>query len=279
MRLEDGLLAARVAGERLLAGARHTSAGWWWDAPGARAPTGLCGLAHGGAGIALALAALHRRTGDGRFAEGAREALRWERRWFSRATGGWPDLRGELREQAGGAVSYPALWCHGAVGIGLSRLRIHAWTGECSPLAEAGAAIQATRAATSATLAALAEGTPGEDANWSICHGLSGSAELLLTAWETLGHPDHLAAARRIGAAALHDGGDGAGPWRCGVPQGGEETPGLMLGLAGIGMTLLRLHDPRRAPSPALFGLPSALATPASSAAPAPRRGRRSRAR
>ena len=176
-------------------------------------------------------------------------------------------------------MSYPALWCHGAVGIGLSRLLIHAWTGECSPLAEAGAAIQATRAATSATLAALAEGTPGEDANWSICHGLSGSAELLLTAWETLGHPDHLAAARRIGAAALHDGGDGAGPWRCGVPQGGEETPGLMLGLAGIGMTLLRLHDPRRAPSPALFGLPSARATRASSAAPAPRRDRRSRAR
>ena len=70
-----------------------------------------------------------------------------------------------------------------------------------------------------------------------------------------LGHPDHLAAARRIGAAALRDGSDGAGPWRCGVPEGGAETPGLMLGLAGIGTTLLRLHDPRRAPSPALFGL------------------------
>lgn len=252
----DALGAARAAGERLLDAAQRTTAGWWWDAPGADAPTGLCGLAHGGAGIALAFAALHRRTGEARFGEGAREALRWERRWFSRTVGGWPDLRGEVRQAGSGEPSYPALWCHGAAGVGLSRLMLHAWTGECAPLAEAGAAIQATRRSVAGTLAALASDAPGEDANWSVCHGLSGSAELLLTAWEALGHPDHLAAARRIGAVALHDGHGGRGPWRCGVPEGGGETPGLMLGLAGIGTTLLRLHDPRLAPSPALFGLP-----------------------
>jgi hypothetical protein len=251
-----GAGAARVAtaaGDRLLAAARRGPAGWWWGAPGAAA--GLCGLAHGGSGIALALAALARRTGEARFGEAAREAVRWERRWFSRAAGGWPDLRTEVRDGNGGRPAYPALWCHGAVGAGLARLAIGGWERECATLAEAGAAIQATRRATSAALSALVAGEPGEDANWSLCHGLAGSAELLLGAWEVLGHPDHLSAARRIGAAALRDGDGGAGPWRCGVPQGGGETPGLMLGLAGIGATLLRLHDPRSLPSPLLYGL------------------------
>jgi lantibiotic modifying enzyme len=38
------------------------------------------------------------------------------------------------------------------------------------------------------------------------------------------------------------------GDWRCGVPAG-VETPGLMLGLAGIGYGLLRLGLPNRIPS------------------------------
>lgn len=36
--------------------------------------------------------------------------------------------------------------------------------------------------------------------------------------------------------------------WLCGVPLG-VETPGLMIGLAGIGYGLLRLADPVRVPS------------------------------
>lgn len=250
-----GLDVARAAGERLIETAQRTSAGWWWESPGSGAATGLCGLAHGGSGIAVALAALERRTGDVRFAHGTREALRWERRWYSWPGGGWPDLRAEASTGSEGEPGYPALWCHGAVGAGVARLVIHAWTGECTLLAEAGAAIQATRRATSAALAALARDESDAEANWSICHGLMGSVELLITAWEVLGHPDYMVAARRIGTVALNDGGDGAGPWRCGVPQGGEETPGLMLGLAGIGMTLLRLGDPKHAPSPARFGI------------------------
>ncbi|MDR3531448.1 MAG: lanthionine synthetase LanC family protein, partial [Rhodopila sp.] len=36
--------------------------------------------------------------------------------------------------------------------------------------------------------------------------------------------------------------------WPCGVPGGGE-TPGLLLGLAGIGYFYLRLHSPSEVPS------------------------------
>jgi lantibiotic modifying enzyme len=45
-------------------------------------------------------------------------------------------------------------------------------------------------------------------------------------------------------------------PWPCGVLEGGE-TPGLMLGLAGIGYFYLRLHDPEGVP-PVVIILPKA---------------------
>jgi lantibiotic modifying enzyme len=38
------------------------------------------------------------------------------------------------------------------------------------------------------------------------------------------------------------------GGWRCGIP-GGVETPGLMMGLAGIGYGLLRVGAADRVPS------------------------------
>lgn len=250
---------ARLAGETLLAEARETAAGWWWEAEGAPAG-GLCGLAHGGSGVALALDALGRHTGDGRFAGASRRATDWERRWYSRAAGGWPDRRGDA------AGDHPALWCHGATGIGLARLARWARWRDAGDLAEAGAALQAARAAAAAW--------PYEGLDWSICHGLGGIVELMLCAWQVTGHAAHLQAARALGARALADSGGGAGPWRCGVPDGGGETPGLMLGLAGIGTSLLRLHDPSLAPSPALCGidLPRRGAGPARPARSAPAR-------
>lgn len=36
--------------------------------------------------------------------------------------------------------------------------------------------------------------------------------------------------------------------WQCGIPRN-VESPGLMVGLAGIGYGLLRLADPARVPS------------------------------
>jgi lantibiotic modifying enzyme len=47
---------------------------------------------------------------------------------------------------------------------------------------------------------------------------------------------------------------DAAG-WLCGVPLG-VETPGLMLGLAGIGYQLLRLANPQAIPAVLLLDPP-----------------------
>ena len=132
-------------------------------------------------------------------------------------------------------------WCHGAPGIGLSRLRAWRLTGDPARLAEA-------KAALATTVRALEAGLAGPGYGFSLCHGDAGNAELPLLAAEVLGEPGLALTAERVGWAGIERFGAPGLPWPCGVPNGGE-TPGLMLGLAGIGHFYLRLYDPQAAPS------------------------------
>jgi hypothetical protein len=74
-----------------------------------------------------------------------------------------------------------------------------------------------------------------------LCHGAAGSADVLVST----GAPSPEAVT--LGERALERYAEGGEPWPCGVPGG--LTPGLFLGLSGIGWWLLRLHD-GRIPSP-----------------------------
>lgn len=247
-------------GEGLVAMARQAPIGWSWPSEaGGGGDADLCGLAHGASGVAHALLELHARTGEPRFRHAAVEATRYERSWFDRRQNGWPDLRetSHVDLETGEPLACPAHWCHGAVGIGLARLRAYELTGDRGALAEAGAALQAARAA------AWSRGgpTPGVDpssGNFSLCHGLGGTMELLLLASEVLGVDEHLALARRLGDQGIARAEAEGDRWACGVPGGGE-APGLMLGLAGIGACYLRLHDPSLTPP---VGLPPPLGPP-----------------
>lgn len=247
--------AARAAGDRLIDGAVHRDAGWCWPSPEAElagaAP--LCGLAHGAAGVAWAFAELFETTGDDRYLEAAVMACRYERGWYAGGRG-WPDLRppesGE--PETTGWPTHPAYWCHGAVGIGLQRLRLFEITGDRVAGAEAGAALAAARMA---GRTALRGPSTSFDANLSICHGLSGIADLEAEAAVVLGVREHLDAARALGDAGMKRSAAAGGRLPCGVPGGGE-TAGLMLGLAGIGALHLRLHDPAAVPPPGLIARP-----------------------
>ena len=80
----------------------------------------------------------------------------------------------------------------------------------------------------------------------SLCHGDFGNLELFVAAAEALQQPALLDQARHVASALLA--GQAQSGWRCGVP-GGVETPGLMVGIAGIGYALLRLANPSLTPS------------------------------
>jgi class II lanthipeptide synthase len=220
--------AAARHGERLLAVARRGESGWSWRT-GVEERPDLCGLAHGAAGIAAALLELWAATGEARFLEGAQEGFRYERSRFDAARGNWPDLRRPPGEDA----AYRADWCHGAAGIGLARLRARQLLGD-------GACADEIAAAVAATLKALPEESAVGEGDFSLCHGIAGRLELLLAA----GLRERAERLARAATARFHGGDE---PWPCGV-RGGDETPGLMLGLAGIGHLFLRLHDPEATP-------------------------------
>ncbi|HEU4560532.1 MAG TPA: lanthionine synthetase LanC family protein [Longimicrobium sp.] len=229
-------------GEFLLGRARQGEHGWSW--PSIDMPTrgDLTGYSHGAAGFALALQELGIATGDERFRHAAEQGFRYEARAFDPQQGNWPDHRifGDPRT-APATPQFAMAWCHGAPGIGLSRLRAWQLTASDARLAEA-------RAALATTVRALEAGVAAPSYGFSLCHGDAGNAELPLLAAQLLGAPELAQVADRVGWAGIERFASPGQAWPCGVPSGGE-TPSLMLGLAGIGYFYLRLYDPAGVPS------------------------------
>lgn len=227
------LLEAAVRhADLLLEEASHSNDGWSWKT--IHASRDLTGFSHGTSGIAWALLELHRVTGEQRFRDAALQAFRYERSCFNAAEQNWPDFRDEQ-------VGYPVFWCHGAAGIGLCRLRAWQLLGDEQLLAEAQAAMQ-TVIEHSASLA-----------NFSLCHGRAGNADVLIYASQALGEERLLRSAEAIAQEGVERYERRRIPWPCGLPDA-NETPDLMLGLAGIGYFYLRLSDPKRISSVLLPG-------------------------
>jgi type 2 lantibiotic biosynthesis protein LanM len=236
------LEVAKACGERILSRAEEVGGGVAWSSPPeGQAP--LAGFSHGAAGIACALLKLAEATGESRYAEVAFRAFEYERGLFSPEEGNWPDLRVDALT-AEGTPSYMAAWCHGAPGIGLSRI-------QALPHEAAGPLVDEIRAAVAATLRA------SFDVNHSLCHGALGNAEFLYEAGRAL-NDSELTERAELMAASLLDSVVSGGPV-CGTPDG-TETPGLLTGLAGIGYGLLRAAEPGRVPSVLVLAPPAVAA-------------------
>ena len=231
---ETTLKAAVQCGEHLLKFAQPMPSGIGWCAKNMKLP--LAGLAHGNAGIALNLLRLAAVSHDERFHQSALAAMEYERSLFSPIKGNWPDLREATSDDLQAAASldsYMVAWCHGAAGIGQARLEGLSFHDDQAIRMEIDVAIQ--------TL--LREGF---GRNHCLCHGDMGNLDTLLTASQVL--PDvyargNIAPLEASLLASMH-----AQGWQSGIPLE-IETPGLMLGLAGTGYTLLRLAAPEQVPS------------------------------
>jgi class II lanthipeptide synthase len=228
---------AIAAGDELLREATVTRHGWSWASPGARSAHHACGISHGAGGIGWALLELFAATGDDRFRAGAVGAFDYERSWLDATSGTWPDLRiaGQRRgrPQADGSAT-TGTWCRGEAGIAQTRLRAVALSGAQAERRDAELALDTTRRHVAALLTQEIE-------DLSLCHGAAGSADVLVTT--AAPSPE----AVTLGELMLERYAEGGEPWPCGVPGG--LTPGLFLGLSGIGWWLLRLHD-GQIPSP-----------------------------
>jgi lantibiotic biosynthesis protein len=230
MRLGDDLLETAVASE----------AGVSWAAdPHLRNRHNLTGFSHGTSGVAFALLELGVASGESKYSSVGQSAFRYERHWFSPEARNWPDFREQrLRSRRGKQrAGFATFWCHGAPGIALSRLRAYALLGDGACREEAVVALETTRHNVEST---LRDGR----GNFSLCHGLTGNSDALLYGYETLGPgcDDLMSASQTVAQVGRERFASARAPWPCGTHSG--ETPGLMLGLAGIGHFYLRLHDP-----------------------------------
>ncbi|WP_257448052.1 type 2 lanthipeptide synthetase LanM family protein [Archangium lipolyticum] len=228
------LAAAVRCGEHLLATRQPQEgggAGWMTTVPSARP---LSGFSHGASGMAWALLELASASGEARFREAAREALTYERTLFSPEQENWRDVRNspDLAPAASGQST--CAWCYGAPGIGLARARA------LKHLDEPGLR-EDLRAAVAGTL------RHGFGYNDSLCHGDLGDLEVLVQARALGEAPDGLDALISGTLEAVLSRAEQRA-WRCAVPFG-IETPGLMIGLAGIGWGLLRFAEPERVPN------------------------------
>lgn len=230
---------ALVLGDTILAAAQATPEGLCW--PHQPEMPAASGFAHGDGGFLPALASLHLTHGDARWAEALTAALRYQRGRFDRQARNWPDYR----DGAGNPSSRPsfgASWCHGAAGIGRSRLWLLA-AGAQDPLLG-----EELEAALHSVAAALSQPAGPLPTDFSYCHGIAGMADLLLDAGLWLGRPELTALAAAAGYRGIERHAIPRVPWPCAL-RGIGEQPGLMTGLAGIGHFYLRLHDPLAAGS------------------------------
>ena len=241
---------AHERARELVRSAQRTDIGWSWRTPGPRNVHDLLGLSHGTSGAAVALIECFRATAEEEFATAAREACRYENHWLDVKERNWPDFRPDVngRLSPGSPRIYPFMWCHGAPGIALARLHAYRHLGDHRWLADAMLAARATAESVRSQLR-------GNGANYSLCHGLSGNAGSVLAAVPLLADACHFdsdgmdarddelaalpGAVANRGAELYVDGGL---PWPCGTHT--EETPNLMLGLAGIGHFYLTLAVP-----------------------------------
>lgn len=240
--------------ETLYENAHRRDNGWCWSLPLEQPEQvdALTGLAHGTTGIALAFAELNNLKPDFRWNEALYEAHRYECSWFSRQFSGWADLRA-FPSTHGTHIpgSCPPHWCHGSVGIGLERLRIWSLRTEDITLAELGTALMIAATEIKRIInGPIGLGAPF-GANMSLCHGLGGAIDLFSEASVILREASWLDLARQIADFGRQEF-CARKVWRCGL-QGMEETPGLMLGLAGIGFAYLRAHDPYSVPAATIF--------------------------
>ncbi len=181
------------------------------------------GFSHGTSGIAFALSELAAATGEKQYFGGFISALGHEAELLK--GNHWTDIPNNPQGVA---------WCHGTAGIALSRLKIYQ-RHKLPPARE-----EALRALNFS----LANPMMAEHI---ICHGSVGNLEPLLLASELF--PEEKIWEKELQLRSdliLKD--INTNGWRSKLPSQLTE-PGLMIGIAGIGMQFLRLHARDKVPS------------------------------
>lgn len=198
----------------------------------------LAGFAHGAAGIAYALSALHRETRRADFLDAAVEAIMFEADLFDSKVNNWPDRRVDASNPAGDAPEFMCAWCQGAAGIGLARV------GGLNAI-DSPAVRNEIQVALQTTLQFP------HQARDHLCCGNSGRAEILLTAGIALSDSRWIDGAKQLTSTVIAHA-ERQGHFKAAFEQK-FYNPSLYQGTAGLGYQFLRLAEPTLLPSLILF--------------------------
>lgn len=236
--------------------AHHGKQGLYWDR-GPDQVTGLCGFSHGASGIGFAFLEAGRYFGNEAFYWIAEQAFQYETAHYDAARGNWPDYRkgyytketyAEFQnEYAAGNTEYftrpgdMAAWCHGAPGIGLSRLRAYEVLKDPAYKNHLDQAIKKTEA--------TSVGPNNLNSSFTLCHGAGGNAMLFLEAYRLTKDERMITLSMEVASQAIRIKKDG-GIYLPGLSQArhGEDTS-LFMGNAGIAYFYLMTIDPLNTPS------------------------------
>lgn len=183
----------------------------------------------------LSLLKIYDKTGDLRYYETAQRAILYENTLYKEETNNWLDMRifnGVEVKNLGDPVS----WCHGASGILLSRIKILPYVkGTFRKIIESDIK--------KATKKILSNGIIQMQC---LCHGNIGNIDILLETARALENRDLENYAKNILEKSVAEGIESG--WKIGL-TGKETNVGFMLGLSGIGYSLLRFRFPGVFPS------------------------------
>ncbi|WP_298517067.1 lanthionine synthetase LanC family protein [uncultured Kordia sp.] len=241
---EDFLDIAKKCGEFLLKKAMKQGEIYSWMT--VDKSNALTGYSHGASGIASALMELYATTKEEQYWHAAMGGYNYEKQWYNQQTQNWPDLREYDGKKP---LTYGVMWCHGAPGIAIAHLKAYEMTQHEYFLQEAKIAIETTKRTV------IQETNINSNANFSLCHGLAGNADILLYASQILNNPEYAQIAKNAGdfGIAQYDATGVVFPSGVNDPSGQtigqDENAGLMLGMSGTGMFYLRLADMMNIPS------------------------------
>jgi type 2 lantibiotic biosynthesis protein LanM len=195
----------------------------------------ITGFSHGAAGVALALMRAGVITGDAAFREAAMDHVAYEESRFDEAAANYPDYRSQK-----GRPAFMTAWCHGAPGIGLSRLAMYQLTRDSAFLPQIEKNIRTTA---SFTLDHLDH----------ICCGNLGRIDIQLEYALHFDDAPMLESLRKDAACVLERYRQ-SGAFRLFLNTPNKVfSPGFFVGATGIAYNLLRLANPRALPSVLAF--------------------------
>ncbi|RQO73947.1 hypothetical protein DBR43_00630 [Pedobacter sp. KBW06] len=209
----------------------------------------LCGFSHGSGGIGWVLMETGSLFNNDSLIRFAKQAIYYENQNFSTKNGNWPDFRRGMYEpetcdQLQHAFKsgdfdpffrprFMSAWCHGAPGIGLSRIRM----AELIPDDFLQRDIKRALKATTGTLSGF-----DQFKTFTLCHGLGGNAMLYLEAFKFTGKKQYFEVAVSVAEAIVSDYENGI-CFNNGHSVMAEDSS-LFMGNAGIAFFLLSVLYP-----------------------------------